>query len=189
MTIADYAKQFPDEVVGAVRATMIVTALVGIVIGFIALFWTRPTLTVIGVLFGISLIVAGLFRIWQAFAATFLSTGLRVALGLIGAAILIIGIIALFNPQEDSIWFLAIFIGVGWIFQGVGDLYGAATGSAHAPTWFMVVSGLVAIAAGIAMMLLPYLAVSTLVKIGGIILIALSIATLLTLPKKVPDQV
>ncbi|MFW0783123.1 DUF308 domain-containing protein [Gordonia sp. CPCC 206044] len=184
MTIADYARQIPDEVVGLVRSAMILTSIIGIALGIIVLVWPKATLVVIAVLFGISLIVAGLFRLYEAFASNLLSGGWRFALGLIGVLILAAGIIALFNPEE-SLVFLAIFIGIGWIFQGVADLSHAVSGSAHTPRWLLVASGVIAIIAGIVMMSIPALALATVVWISGILLIVISVATLLTLPKKV----
>jgi uncharacterized membrane protein HdeD (DUF308 family) len=188
MTIADYARQIPDELVAAVRSMMIVTSIVGIVLGIIALVWPAATLFVIGILFGISLIVAGLFRLYTAFASSLLSGGWRFVLGLIGALILIAGIIALFNPEE-SLLFLAIFIGVGWIFQGVADLSHAVAGSLHTPRWLLVLSGVVAIVAGIVMLFIPGLALATFLWVAAIMLIVVSVVTLFTLPKKVDQPV
>ncbi|MGC4962828.1 HdeD family acid-resistance protein [Gordonia sp. DT101] len=186
MTIADYAKQIPNELVNAVRSMMIATSIVGIVLGIIALIWPGATLLVIGVLFGISLIVAGLFRIYTAFAANLLSGGWRFVLGLVGVLILAAGIIALFNPEE-SLVFLAIFIGIGWIFQGVADLAHAVAGSVHTPRWLLVLSGVVAIIAGIVMMAIPGLALATFLWVAAIMLIVVSVVTLVTLPKKIED--
>ncbi|GAC70622.1 HdeD family acid-resistance protein [Gordonia soli] len=184
MTLADYAKQIPDELTGAVRTTVIVTAIVGIVLGIIALVWPGATLLVIAILFGIALIATGVFRLYQAFAASLLPAGWRVFLGVLGALILIAGVIALFNPAE-SLWLLAVFIGIGWIFQGIGDVIAAASGSAHAPRWLLIVSGIISILAGIVMLFLPGLAISTFLWVAAILLIAISIASLFTLPKKV----
>ncbi|MFC8315620.1 HdeD family acid-resistance protein [Gordonia sp. NPDC057258] len=185
MTFATvYTKHFPDELVGAVRTALIITSIVGIVIGVIAILWPGPTIVVLAILFAISLIIAGIFRIYQAFAASFLSTGVRVMLGVVGAIVLLAGVIALFSPG-DAVWLLAVFIGIGWIFQGVADLYAAITKSGHAPIWFSIVSGIIAIIAGIVMMVLPAFSLEVLAWVGGIMLVALSIATLLTLPKKV----
>ncbi|MBD0860460.1 DUF308 domain-containing protein [Gordonia sp. zg691] len=181
---AVYTKQFPDEVIGAVRTALIITSIVGIVIGVIAILWPGPTIVVVAMLFAISLIIAGIFRIYQAFAASFLGTGMRILLGVIGAIVLLAGVIALFSPG-DAVWLLAVFIGVGWIFQGVADLYAAITKSGHVPTWFLILSGIVAVIAGIVMMILPAFSLEVLAWVGGIMLVALSIATLLTLPKRV----
>ncbi|MGC4933545.1 HdeD family acid-resistance protein [Gordonia sp. DT30] len=184
MTFGVNTKQFPSEIVGAVRTALIVTSIVGIVLGLVAVFWPGATTLVLAVLFGISLIIAGIFRIYQAFAASFLSGGARAMLGIVGVLTLVVGLIALFSP-DDAVWLLALFIGIGWIFQGVHDLFGAASGSQHSPTWFLVLSGIVSVLAGIVMIILGQFAVTVVVFVGGIMLIVLSIATLCTLPKKV----
>ena len=88
MTFAVYTKQIPDEFVNAVRTAMIVTSVIGIVLGIVAIVWPGPTTVVLGFLFGIALIVAGLFRIYQAFAATFLSVGWRALLGVLGLSLI-----------------------------------------------------------------------------------------------------
>ncbi|MCR8897876.1 DUF308 domain-containing protein [Gordonia amicalis] len=189
MTFATaYTKHFPDELIGAVRTALIVTSIVGIVLGVVVIVWPGPTIVVVAILFAISLIIAGIFRIYQAFAASFLSTGVRVLLGVVGVIVLLAGIIALFSPG-DAIWLLAVFIGIGWIFQGVADLYAAVTKSGHSPTWFLILSGIVAVIAGIVMIILPVFSLQVLAWVGGIMLVALSIATLLTLPKKVEAPV
>ncbi|MCK8614885.1 HdeD family acid-resistance protein [Gordonia sp. C13] len=185
MTFATaYTKHFPDELIGAVRTALILTSIVGIVLGIVAILWPGPTIVVVAILFAISLIIAGIFRIYQAFAASFLSTGTRVLLGIVGAIVLIAGVIAVFSPG-DALWLLAVFIGIGWIFQGVADLYGAVTKSGHSPTWFLILSGIISVIAGIVMIILPVFSLQVLTWVGGIMLVALSIATLLTLPKKV----
>lgn len=163
---------------------MIATAVAGIVLGIIALVWPKATLVVIAVLFGIALILAGAFRLYEAFAANMMPTGWRALVGILGLLILIFGIVALFNPEE-SLVFLAIFIGIAWIFQGAGDLARAFSGSAHTPRWLLILSGVIAIIAGIVMMVIPGLALATFVWIAAIMLIIVSVVTLFSLPKKV----
>ncbi len=184
MTIADIERQIPETVVGAVRGTVIFSAVVGIVVGIACLVWPNATVAVLGILLGIALIAAGLFRLYESFAATFLSGGLRFALGLIGLMIIWAGVVVLWSPDE-RIWFLAVFIGIGWIFQGLGDLFGATTGSRHTSVWLAVLSGVVSIIAGIIMIAWPNLALSTFIWVAGILLIVVSVVSLLTLPKKV----
>ncbi|GAA3028874.1 HdeD family acid-resistance protein [Gordonia defluvii] len=191
MTIADIERQIPETVVGAVRGTVIFSALVGIAVGIACLVWPAATVNVLAILLGIALVVAGLYRIYQSFAATFLSGGLRFALGIIGLMILWAGIVVLWHPsnsgwgEADRIWFLAVFIGIGWIFQGVAELFSATTGSRHSSVWMAVLSGIVSIAAGIIMLAWPALALSTFVWVAGILLIVVSVVSLFTLPKKV----
>ncbi|MFW0794207.1 DUF308 domain-containing protein [Gordonia sp. CPCC 205515] len=184
MTFAGYGRQIPNELIGAVRSMMIATAVVGIVMGIIALVWPKATLVVIGVLFGISLILTGAFRLYEAFAANLMPTGWRVLIGILGALILVFGIVALFNPEE-SLVFLAIFIGIAWIFQGVGDLVRAFSGSAHTSRALLIFTGAIAILAGIVMLVIPGLALATFIWVAAIMLIIVSIVTLFSLPKKV----
>ncbi|MGV9709324.1 HdeD family acid-resistance protein [Gordonia sp. NPDC003424] len=188
MTFGDYARQMPNEVIGAVRSMMIATAVTGIVLGVVALVWPEATMLVIAILFGISLIIAGLFRIYEAFAANLLPGGWRVLIGLAGVIVLVAGIIALFNPSK-SLVLLAVFIGIAWIFQGIGDLARAFSGSAHAPRWLLILSGIIAIVAGIVMIAFSSLALATLIWVAAIMLIIVSIVTLFTLPKKVDTTV
>ncbi|GAA1482083.1 HdeD family acid-resistance protein [Gordonia sinesedis] len=184
MTTGTFIKQFPDEYIGSLRTGLIVASIIGIALGIVALVWTRPTVLVLAILFGLSLIAAGFFRIYGAFAALLLSTGWRIFWAILGILMVLAGVIALFSPG-DAIWFLAVFIGIGWIFQGATDLSAAIAGSGHAPRFLLGLSGVLSIIAGIVMISIPGLALTTFVWISGILLIAISVVTLLTLPKKV----
>lgn len=177
-------KQFPDEIVGALRAALIGTAVVGIVLGLVAVIWPGATALVLSVLFGISLIVFGILRIAQAAAATLLPTGWRVIIGVLGALVALIGLISLLSPA-NSFYLLAAFIGIGLIFQSVADLSAGFSGSTHAPRAWLLASGVIGLLAGIAMIALPHVAFTAFVWASGIMLIAASVASLLTLPKKV----
>lgn len=184
MTIADYSKQLPDELVGALRSTVIASAVAGVVLGIIALVWPAATLLVITILFGFALIFAGVFRLHQAFASSILSTGMRILFGIVGVIIVFAGIITLIRPFEGLV-LLGLFIGIGWIFQGVGDLFTVGSGSLHAPKWLVILSGVISVLAGILMVAFPAQLLGTVLWVGAILLIAISIASLFTLPKKV----
>lgn len=184
MTIADIERQIPDKAIGAVRNTYIFAALAGIVLGIILLVWPAATIDVAGILLGLGLIASGLFRLYESFAATFLSGGYRFALALLGLLIIWAGGVVLFSP-DNRVWFLAVFIGIGWIFQGFGYFFGPTTGSRHASKIWAIISGLISIAAGIIMLVWPALGLATFVWVAGILLIVVSVASLFSLPKKV----
>ena len=185
MAFGVYNKQIPDEWISAIRTGLIATSLVGIVLGIVAVAWPGVTVLILGVLFGVALIVAGIFRVAQAFAASFLSGGIRAFLGVFGVLMILVGVMALFSPDNDAVYLLALFVGIGWIFQGVNDLFAAASKSMHAPTWYLILSGVISVLAGIVMMVAGGFALTVFVWVGGIMLIAVSIGTLLTLPKRV----
>lgn len=183
MTNIVVTQSFPDQLRNAVRAGLIATAVIGIIIGIVALIWPEPTLVVVAVLFGITLIFTGIYRLSMAFSAKLLPTGLRVFLGLMGAIILIAGIVCLFNPAE-SLVLLAIVIGISWIFQGIQEIAAGFGGALYAPKWFLIGSGVISLIAGIVVLFLPGAAVTTFLIVGAILLIVVSVVTLLTLPRE-----
>lgn len=187
MTFAINARQYPAELINMVRTTIIVTSILGIALGVAVLVWPKATLTVIALLFGLSLIVVGLARIYQAAVASFLSVGWRILLGILGVAILLVGIVAVFHPNE-SFYLLAIFIGVSWLMQGISELFAIGSGAKHAPTALLVLSGVISIIAGVVMIAMPVVALITFLWVGAILLIVVSIANLFTLPKKVDEE-
>ncbi len=166
----------------ASRTALIVSAVLGIVLGILALIWPGVTLLTVAFLFGAYLVVAGVFRLVFAFAAEGVGGGTRWLIGILGALVLVAGIIALANPFS-SLLAIAIVIGLGWIFEGVMDLVGAATGHIRAPRWLTVLSGVVSVIAGVVVLFLPGAALATFVLWGAILLIVVSVTTLLTLPR------
>jgi uncharacterized membrane protein HdeD (DUF308 family) len=165
------------------RGQLVAVAVIGLVLGIVAILFPGASLLTVAILFGIYLIASGLFRITAAFVAEELGNGMRWLTGLLGLLIVVAGIICLSNPFQ-SLVVLAVVIGAGWILEGIVDLAGGVRGTIS-PRWFGWVSGIVSIAAGVAMFVLPAAGVLALVWIGGILLIAVSVTTLLTLPRRV----
>lgn len=163
------------------RGELIAVAVIGILLGAIALIWPDATLLTVAIIFGSYLIVSGIFRITAAFVAERLSTGLRWLTGIMGLLVIVAGIICLANPFQ-SLVVLAFVIGIGWIAEGIVDLMAGIQGTVT-PRWLAFVSGTVSILAGITVFVLPVLAVAAFVTIAAVLLIAVSITTLLTLPR------
>ena len=164
------------------RGQLVTVAVIGLVLGIIAILFPGATLLTVAILFGIYLIASGLFRITAAFVAEQMGTGMRWLSGIMGLLIVAAAVICLSNPFQ-SLVVLAVVIGAGWILEGVVDLAAGVRGTIQ-PRWFGWVSGIVSIAAGVAMFVLPAAGVLALVSIGGILLIVVSATTLLALPRK-----
>jgi uncharacterized membrane protein HdeD (DUF308 family) len=98
----------------------IVTFLVGIA----ALVWPGRTLVVVAVLFGIQLIVQGIFRFTAAFASDDLTGGTRVLFALLGVLSLIIGLYAV-RHVLITLLALALLLGIFWIVSGSVELFTA----------------------------------------------------------------
>lgn len=164
------------------RSLIISLAVAAIVLGIIALVWPGITVSIVALLFGIFLVLSGILRIVIAFTATGASTGLRWFTGILGLLVVAAGIACLNDPTK-SIIFIAYVIGFGWIFGGVADLLGGIRGGGAAPRALTIIGGVLGILAGIAIMLVPTLALSAFVVVGGILLIVVGIGTLVTAPK------
>ncbi|WP_347957413.1 HdeD family acid-resistance protein [Gordonia aichiensis] len=185
MTTHATPSALPNDAVGAVRTFVIFSSLVGLALGIAVLVWPRASLAVVGVLFGIALIVAGVTRLFAAFALTRAPSSLRLLLGVFGGVVSAVGVLATINPSQ-SLVLLGMFIGVGWIVGGFQDLFGARLTQTMVPAWLVVVSGVVSVLAGIAMIVLPAVAtLSAILWILAVLLIVVSLVTLFTVPSKV----
>src|ERR1700687_6292178 len=92
--------------------------------GVAVLAWPGRTLVVIAVLFGVQLIVTGIFRFVAAFATDDLTGGTRVLLAVLGVLSLIIGLYAVRHVLV-TLLALALLLGIFWIIRGAGGLFTA----------------------------------------------------------------
>lgn len=162
------------------RGHIIGIAVIGLLLGIIGLIFPDATLLTVAVIFGAFLVASGVFRLVTAFIAHTMTASLRGLSAVMGVLLVVAGVIALANPF-GTLLALGIVIGLGWIIDGVVDFVLGLRRATH-PRWFGFVSGIVSIAAGVAMFVLPATSIATLVVIGSVLLIVLSATTLLTLP-------
>ncbi|MGI8415718.1 MAG: HdeD family acid-resistance protein [Nakamurella sp.] len=165
------------------RTSTIVSAVAGIVLGLIMLFWPAITLLSLASLFGIALIMAGLYRIVFGVTVVRVRPGLRWLMGILGVLMVIAGVLCLARPVA-TLLFVAIMIGVAWIFEGIHDVIAGIAGITVGPRWLALVGGVIGVIAGIVVLSTPGLALSTFAVVGGILLIVVSIVALCTLPRK-----
>jgi uncharacterized membrane protein HdeD (DUF308 family) len=170
----------------AARGPMIVNAVVGIVLGLVILLWPGIGLLAVAILFGIALIVAGLFRV--TFAVTGPApAGFRWLAGMLGLLMVVTGVLALAHPVFTLV-FIAVMIGVSWIFDGAYGLMTGASGRTAGPRWLPITGGIISVLAGIVVLASPALAVGAFAVLAGILLIVVSILTLVTLPARAPRR-
>ncbi|MFT4124291.1 MAG: DUF308 domain-containing protein [Microbacteriaceae bacterium] len=163
------------------RGYLIALAIIGLLLGAIGLVFPGATLFTVAVLFGSFLVVAGMFRVVSATVSHSSGAATRWLSGIMGLLIVVTGIFTLAHPF-DSLIVLALVIGIGWILDGVVDFVLGLRGLVR-PRWFGFVSGILSMAAGVAMFVLPAAGVTLLVLIGSVLLIVVSVSTLLTLPR------
>lgn len=147
-----------------------------IVIGIFVLAWPTITLVVVAVLFGIQLIVLGALRIALGSAVPADPGWLKPLIIVMGVLTVIAGIICLVRPGT-SLVVIAIFLAIGWIFEGIAAVAQAfmADRSVGARIFF-IISGIVSIVAGLIVAIFPGSSLVLLTRFGGILLIVVGIA-------------
>lgn len=130
-------------------------AAVGMIgLGIVLLVWPKATLSVVAVLIGAALLVAGVFRLFEGITGAGESGGMRAADIVIGLLAVIAG---LYCVRHHSLTILAVtlVVGVIWVIHGIGDLVTAAT-MGHAPgRGLKVLTGIVGLAAGLVVLFWP----------------------------------
>ena len=123
-------------------------------IGIAALVWPGRTLVVVAVLFGIQLIVMGIFRFAAAIASDDLSGGRRVLLALLGVLSLIIGLYAV-RHIFITLLALALLLGIFWIVSGAVELFMALSHRELPHRAWNAVMGIISVLAGIVLLIYP----------------------------------
>jgi uncharacterized membrane protein HdeD (DUF308 family) len=122
--------------------------------GVAVLAWPGRTLIVIAVLFGIQLIVTGIFRFVAAFASDDLTGGTRVLLAVLGVLSLIIGLYAVRHVLV-TLLALALLLGIFWIINGAVELFMALSQPEMGNRAWTGVMGVFSIFAGVVVLAYP----------------------------------
>jgi uncharacterized membrane protein HdeD (DUF308 family) len=125
-----------------------------VVLAVIVLAWPGPTLLVVAVLFGIQLIVMGIFRLVGAIAADELTGGNRVLLALLGVLSLIIGLYAVRHVLL-TLLALALVLGIFWIVSGTIELFTALSHRQMRARGWIALVGILSVLAGLVVLVYP----------------------------------
>jgi uncharacterized membrane protein HdeD (DUF308 family) len=135
---------------GWVLAFGVITLLTGIA----ALAWPGRTLVVVAVLFGVQLIVMGIFRFAGALASDDLTGGTRALLAVLGVLSLIIGLYAV-RHVLITLLALALLLGIFWIVSGAVELFTALAHREMRGRGWNAVMGIFSVLAGIVVLAYP----------------------------------
>ncbi len=133
-----------------------------IVAGILAISYPDITLRILGLIFGINLLVYGVFSLAVAFepAVTGLVAALRAIVGIVA---IIVGIVLVVRPSA-SVLALLFAIAIWFIVAGASDFVrGIGNGQ-----WGAILLGLIGIAAGVVLLANPELGLTALALIAGI---------------------
>lgn len=171
--------RLPDtdgSVAGRTRGiTRIAIGLVCGVAGIFAVALPSRTLLFLGVLIGIQLVLVGLMRLWAIRTFT-LTAKVKQAGYALAALSIVAGIFCMLRPST-SLVVVAIFIGAGWIADGIIELVAFATGAAADRSWALM-SGSLTLLGGVAVLAFPRSSLMTLAQVSGVILLIFGVVYL-----------
>jgi uncharacterized membrane protein HdeD (DUF308 family) len=145
---------------------VLTAAVAALAVGILLLAWPKATLTVVAILLGASLVAAGLYRLFEGFAAPDVSGGTRAAYLITGLLAVAIGLFCL-RHHDVTIFLLAFLVGAFWIIHGISDLAAAFIPGPGAIRALRALAGLFSIAAGIVVLFWPGISLLLLLYVLG----------------------
>jgi uncharacterized membrane protein HdeD (DUF308 family) len=149
---------------------LLVYGVLTLLAGVAVIAWPGETLLVLAVLFGIQLIISGIFRFVAALATDDLTGGTRVLLALLGVLSVIIGLWAVRHVLL-TLLALIVFLGIYWIISGVIDIFTSISHRGMQSRGWTAATGVLSLIAGLIVLAFPGLTLLGLAVILGIWLI------------------
>ena len=145
--------------------------LLTLAVGILVMVWPGETLKVLALLFGLQLLVTGIYRVVRSFAVGEKHRLLSVILGVVAITV---AVIALRNVT-GTVAVLAIIMGLFWIVNDIVEFVMAVGDSDYPQRGFSIFMSLVSVAAGIVIVAWPVESVSVLAWLMGVWLVVLGV--------------
>ena len=162
----------------SVWQVVLLAGIAALILGVLVLVWPGASLFAAGVLFGVYLLITGVFQLVAAFG-THVTTGLRVMAFISGAVSILLGLFC-FRGAMQSILLLALWIGIGWLFRGITQAVAAASDPEMPARGWQVFLGVVSALAGVVLIVSPFESVAVLTLVGGCWLVAVGVVEIVT---------
>jgi uncharacterized membrane protein HdeD (DUF308 family) len=147
----------------------LLVGLLAIAVGVVALAWPSATVQVIGLLFGLNLLVTGLVRAGLLLFLPDYPVLYRVLGIIFGVLTAIVGILCLRNITA-SVVLLIFFIAIGWLLDGLMEIFLAAGRTERSNGWHFA-GGLAMVLGAIAVLVWPKLGLAAFIGIGVTVLV------------------
>ncbi|MEV7076454.1 HdeD family acid-resistance protein [Streptomyces sp. NPDC091972] len=157
---------------------VLLTGAASLVLGVLVLVWPGASLLAAGVLFGVYLLVSGVFQLVAAFG-THKTTALRVLAFVSGSLSILLGLFCLRGPMR-SVLLLALWIGIGWLIRGITQTLAAASDRSMPARGWQILLGVLTFVAGIVLIDSPFESVAVLTLVGGIWLVVVGAVEIVT---------
>jgi uncharacterized membrane protein HdeD (DUF308 family) len=146
----------------------LVSGILSLIVGAVILAWPGITILAAAVAFGVYLLITGVAQVVFAFSLH-VSAGSRILLFISGAASLILAVLAFRHfGQGYAVLLLAIWIGIGFIFRGVGTTVSAISDPALPGRGWSIFVGVISLLAGIVVLASPFASIVTLSLVVGV---------------------
>lgn len=145
------------------QATLILGVLT-VILGIIVSFHPTGSLNVVAVLFGVLMILSGIFQLIRVFDPLELN---RVWAGISGLLFIVIGVV-LIRHLHLTRALIGLFIGITWIVQGLGAVIGGVAGGTREGRGWWIVFGAVSVVAGIVVVATPASSLNVLAVLLGV---------------------
>ena len=148
---------------GLARTGMALFGIAAVGVGIFLLFNPFAAVRTLAWLLGLSLIIGGCLEIAAGWAS-----GRRAAAVLLGAVLIVGGLLAAFWP-EVTVWTLAVLTGVSLLLHGIARILIAFAARAEVPGWgWLALAGAVNVVVGIIALVWPEATVAVLAVILGV---------------------
>jgi uncharacterized membrane protein HdeD (DUF308 family) len=148
---------------------VLLTGVASLILGILVLVRPGASLFAAGVLFGVYLLISGVFQLVAAFG-THRTTSLRVLAFISGALSILLGLFCFRRPMQ-SILLLALWLGIGWLIRGITQTLAAFSDRSIPARGWQILLGIVAFVGGIVLIDSPFASVAVLTLVGGIWLV------------------
>jgi uncharacterized membrane protein HdeD (DUF308 family) len=166
----------PDEtaVIAHRRWPQVLLGVLAIGAGIAAFAWPSATVQVIGVLFGLNLIVTGSVRAVLLLFVPGYPVLYRVLGIVFGVFTAIVGLLCL-RTVTTSLALLLTIVAIGWLLDGLVELFQALHGPKEPGTGVRVATGLALIVGAFAILIWPKLGLGAFIAIGATVLVFVGI--------------
>lgn len=153
----------------------LLSGFLSLALGVVVLAWPGISIVVAAVAFGVYLLITGAAQVFFAFSLH-VSAGSRILLFISGAASLILALLAFRHfGQGYAILLLAIWIGIGFIFRGVGTTVSAIQDPYLPGRGWAIFIGVISLLAGIVVLASPLESIVTLALVVGVWFVVLGV--------------
>ena len=140
---------------------------VSIIAGVLVLAWPGPTLVVLAVLFGVELIVWGIYRLIGAITFGDAGGGARTLWAILGVLSLLLGFYAL-RHIVITLLSLGLLLGIFWLVDGIGLIVSAVEHRGMPGRGISLLSGVLGVIAGLVLLVWPSISILTLAWLAGL---------------------